>query len=446
MLQRLTLDLRCQFNANQANQFSLSIKQTLFLQGITGIFGHSGSGKSTLLRAIAGLNKEITGEINLSRKLSNDQQEQSAQSKTILLDTGNNIFVSAEKRCTSLIFQDSRLFPHLSVRENLAFAIKRRKQTKQQVLDFDEIVSLTSLTLLLESSVHQLSGGEKQRVALARALLVQPSLLLLDEPLSALDQQSKTTLLQMLKDIQHKLKIPMLYVSHSLDEIQQLADNLLVLSQGEVFAYGAIHQVIHQLNHHQTSTHSLNKSPLIHQQTSLTLQLANKDQGEQGLLSEEKHGLTTYQLLANNSNHDDGKALTKSTVLEGAQKIYLSSTTLRTKDPMPADELRCFILASDISLSVSQPNDSSIVNQLSGVISHIEENDHQVLVSVQCPIDLLNASSQSKLTVVDNESEANQQQVFFASISSFSLHKLALKVDQEIYLQFKASAIRTFIS
>ena len=212
----------------QHDDFSLSIDENISLTGITGIFGHSGSGKSTLLKAIAGLEKQATGKLSLN----NDE----------LLNSEAKLFVAAQDRNIGLVFQNSRLFPHLSVEENLRYGQKRNKKG---VLNFSEIVELTQLENLLDKAVTQLSGGEQQRVALARAILAEPRLLLLDEPLSALDDKNKIVLLALLEKVKKTLNLPMLYVSHSLDEIQQLADKLLVISAGEVTHHGDIHQVIH---------------------------------------------------------------------------------------------------------------------------------------------------------------------------------------------------------
>ena len=202
-------------------QLTLNIQQTIPLTGITGVFGPSASGKSTLLRAIAGLEKTLVGDITLAQD--------------VLIDTANNHTLKPENRQVGLVFQNSRLFDHLSVLGNLTFATKR---CKNRQLNLEEVIELTQLTALLEHKVNELSGGQQQRVALARAILAEPKLLLLDEPLSALDQHSKSQLLAMMLNIQKKLKLPMLYVSHSLDELQQVCDNLLILSQGKVLSFG----------------------------------------------------------------------------------------------------------------------------------------------------------------------------------------------------------------
>jgi len=347
-------------------QFDLSIKQKLPLTGITGIFGHSGSGKSTLLRAVAGLEANTQGEIALNDKY--------------LINSSTGISLKPEDRQVGLVFQNSRLFPHLTVFENLNFAAKRCKNSR---LTLDEVIELTELSPLLRQQTNELSGGQQQRVALARAILAEPKLLLLDEPLSALDQHSKTQLLKMMLNIQQKLNLPMLYVSHSLDELQQVCDDLLVLSQGTIIDFGNIHQVIHQLNNNDDCS-------IIHQQTSLSLAIKQLDNG---------HGLTSL-------------------AVGDEQEIYL----VKDADFTQQSQVRCFILASDISICLTEPTNSSIVNHLFGTISQMTHQANNVLVTVNCG-----------------------SQDFFVTISAFSQQRLALTIAQDVYLQFKASAVRTFI-
>lgn len=386
----LSINIQLTFEQLGFEKFNLAIKQDFSLQGITGIFGHSGSGKSTLLRAIAGLEKETDGTILL-----ND---------TRLIDSKNKCFIKAEHRNIGLVFQDSRLFPHLTVLDNLKFAAKRCQNRR---LNFNEIIKLTELENLLLKHVNELSGGQKQRVALARAILAEPKLLLLDEPLSALDRQAKTRLLRLMLNIQNKLQLPMLYVSHSLDELQQVCDKLLVLSQGKVIGYDGIHSMIHQLNYPQQNNTKLNypqqsyaqTNELIHQQTSLSLPIKTLNNG---------HGLATLTL-----NEND--------------EIYLPALDEKTTEKT----LRCFILANDISISLTEPINSSIVNHLFAKISAINTLNNKVLITALCEKE-------------SDEQESGEQE-FFINISAFSQQKLALKIKQTVYLQFKASAVRTYL-
>lgn len=371
--------------------FNLTIEQALSLQGITGIFGHSGSGKSTLLRVIAGLEKRLNGSITLDN--------------TTLVDSQAQNFIKAEHRHIGLVFQDSRLFSHLNVLENLKFAAERCQNSR---LSFNEIITLTELDALLHKTVDELSGGQKQRVALARAILAEPQLLLLDEPLSALDRQAKASLLRLMLKIQKELQLPMLYVSHSMDELQQVCDKLLVLSQGKVIGYGGIHQMIHQLNQAQDND-------FIQKQTSLSLPIKTADNG---------HGLAVLSLgsVVNASSNSKSNS-TSNSALNHAQEIYLPAF-----DVEPTNKtLRCFILARDISISLTEPLNSSIVNHLFAKIRSISIQGHNVLITAVC-----------------GNAKCDEQE-FFVNISAFSQQKLALKIDQAVYLQFKASAVRTYL-
>ena len=341
----------------QHDDFSLSIDENISL---TGIFGHSGSGKSTLLKAIAGLEKQATGKLSLN----NDE----------LLNSEAKLFVAAQDRNIGLVFQNSRLFPHLSVEENLRYGQKRNKNS---VLKFSEIVELTQLDTLLDKAVTQLSGGEQQRVALARAILAEPRLLLLDEPLSALDDKNKIVLLALLEKVKKTLNLPMLYVSHSLDEIQQLADKLLVISAGEVTHHGDIHQVIHQLTTNNEILH----------QTSLSLTV--KDHFPE-------YGLTSLAL--------------------GEQQIFITCE----HEPNTDKQVRCIIAAGDISITLHEPIESSIVNHLQGVITALDTSNDQMLITVNC-----------------------SGQNFFVTITTWSAKRLSLTLNQRLFIQFKANAVRS---
>ncbi len=372
--------LNVAFTVNYAN-FNFSLNEKFDLQGVIGIYGHSGSGKSTLLRAIAGLETQLSGEISLG--------------KEVITNSDNKIFVKAEDRQVGLVFQNSRLFPHLTVLENLKFAVKRCKNSK---LKLNDILQLTQLRPIENQLVTELSGGQQQRVALARAILAEPKLLLLDEPLSALDTNSKKTLLQLILTIQKQLNMPIFYVSHSLDELQQVCDQILVLEQGRVLSHGNIHQVIHQLN-------SANNA-LIHQQTSLSLPIKNRDNG---------HGLAVLAL-----NDQQELFIPCEHISNECDSVEKNSVEQPTHVSQPL--IRCFILASELSICLTEPSNSSIVNHFIGTISQIETQQNQVLLTVHCG-----------------------EQPFFVTISAFSQQKLALQIKQRVYLQCKASAVRTFI-
>ena len=194
----------------------------------TGIFGHSGSGKSTLLRCIAGLIKPDQGRIELDGE--------------ILFDRDQRIFVPPHQRRIGMVFQEPRLFPHWSVLKNLHAG--KRKATEELPYSEEQVIELTGIAPLLARAVQQLSGGEKQRVSLARALLAYPRLLLMDEPVSALDARLKARIMPFLDRIHRDLNIPCLYVSHDLSEILRLSDQIALMKNGRIADHGPLAEIV----------------------------------------------------------------------------------------------------------------------------------------------------------------------------------------------------------
>ncbi|MBJ6136662.1 molybdenum ABC transporter ATP-binding protein [Marinobacter litoralis] len=208
------------------DQFALDVDLNLPGSGITAIFGHSGCGKTTLLRCIAGL-QTAQGQLSVLGEAWQTPQES----------------WPVHKRPLAYVFQDTSLFPHLSVRKNLLYGYRRvpagqRKITPEQVYDW------LGLEPLLERMPAGLSGGERQRVAIGRALLTSPRLLLMDEPLSALDHQSKQDILPYLERLRDSLAIPVLYVSHSTSEVARLADHIVMMDRGQVIAQGPLQETL----------------------------------------------------------------------------------------------------------------------------------------------------------------------------------------------------------
>ncbi|HEX3483890.1 MAG TPA: molybdenum ABC transporter ATP-binding protein [Micropepsaceae bacterium] len=201
--------------------------------GVTALFGPSGAGKSTVIHALAGLLRPQQGRILV-------------QGET-LLDTARGLFVPASARRIGVVFQDTRLFPHLTVRSNLLYGW-RRSPARAGAQTIDAIIALLGLESLLPRRPRHLSGGERSRVALARALLMNPRALLLDEPLAALDAPRKAEILPYLERLVRETKIPMLYVSHALDEVARLADRMVVLDAGRVVAEGSLFDVTARLD------------------------------------------------------------------------------------------------------------------------------------------------------------------------------------------------------
>lgn len=186
-------------------------------EGVTGVCGPSGSGKSTLLALLAGLLKPQQGRIGFGGEA--------------LVDTQRQVFVPPWQRHFGLVFQDGQLFPHLSVRNNLLYGY-RQLQPARRHFELRAVTDLLEIGDLLDRRTTQLSGGERQRVALGRALLYSPRLLLLDEPLSSLDERLKQQILPFLKRVKEETRIPMIYVSHSPAEVEFLADRVLRIDDG----------------------------------------------------------------------------------------------------------------------------------------------------------------------------------------------------------------------
>lgn len=194
--------------------------------GVTVLFGPSGSGKSTIVNAAAGLLRPDACRIEVDGQ--------------VLADTRSGLWLPPERRRAGLVFQDSRLFPHMSVGTNLRFGMRR---VAPGAVRFEEIVDLLGIGALLARRPHTLSGGERQRVAIGRALLAQPRLLLMDEPLASLDTARKAGILPFLTRLKTALKLPVLYVTHALDEVVRLADSLVLVDAGHVVGFGPLPEV-----------------------------------------------------------------------------------------------------------------------------------------------------------------------------------------------------------
>ncbi|WP_371928127.1 molybdenum ABC transporter ATP-binding protein [Pseudomonas sp. GV105] len=213
--------------------FALKVDLQLPGRGVTALYGHSGSGKTTCLRCIAGLERAEDGFVQV-----NDEVWQ---------DSRNGLFVPPHKRALGYVFQEASLFPHLSVRANLEFGLKRIPRAQRRV-DMAHATELLGIGHLLERHPQHLSGGERQRIGIARALLTSPRLLLMDEPLAALDSQRKGEILPYLERLHDELDIPVLYVSHAQDEVARLADHIVLLRDGQALASGPIGETLARLD------------------------------------------------------------------------------------------------------------------------------------------------------------------------------------------------------
>ncbi|HTQ12720.1 MAG TPA: molybdenum ABC transporter ATP-binding protein [Rhizomicrobium sp.] len=223
----IEIDIRHEFPG-----FALDARFTVARPGITALFGPSGAGKSTLVNAIAGTLRPREGFIAVDGR--------------VLVDTASGTFVPPRARRMGMVFQDARLFPHMSVENNLRFGW-RRAAAKAGADEFARVLDLLGLQSLLARRPARLSGGEKSRVALGRALLSSPRLLLLDEPLAALDAARKAEILPWLERLRDEARLPMIYVTHALEEAMRLADHLILLRDGRVTAQGAAFDLLSDL-------------------------------------------------------------------------------------------------------------------------------------------------------------------------------------------------------
>lgn len=307
--------------------FTVDVDLLLPGRGVTAIYGHSGSGKTTCLRCIAGLEKPRQGVIRI-----NDEVWQ---------DSSKGLFLAPHKRALGYVFQEASLFPHLSVRGNLEFGL-RRIPADQRHVDLQHAAALLGIEHLLERRPDNLSGGERQRVGIARALLTSPRLLLLDEPLAALDAKRKSEILPYLERLHDELDIPMLYVSHSQDEVARLADHLVLLSDGKALASGPIGETLARLD----------------------LPMAMGDDAGVVIEGSVIAYNAEYQLL--------------SVGLPGSDLQMRIAHT-----PMPTDKaLRFKVQARDVSLNLQPDDHSSILNRLPvTVVSEVAaDNTAHVLV------------------------------------------------------------------
>jgi len=304
--------------------FTLDVDLPMLETGVTALFGPSGSGKTTILRCMAGLERSPTGFLSVADEIWQDEQR--------------GIFLPTHKRPLGLVFQEASLFPHLSVLENLRYGMRRAGNTKGE--GFDAMLDLLGIRALLERDPESLSGGERQRVSIARALLTRPRLLLMDEPLSALDMKRKLEILPYLERLRDELSIPVLYVSHSLDEVARLADHLVLIENGHVTANGTLMDVLTRLDLDAAFTG----------ETGVVL--------ETTVIEHEADGLTRLEFSGG-----------KLTIAGHAYPI--------------GSRLRCRIIARDVSLSLSAHTDTSILNTLSATIVAIAETDTPGHVLVQ---------------------------------------------------------------
>ena len=327
-------------------------------QGVTALFGLSGSGKSSLINLVSGLIDPDEGVISL-----NDRE---------LFNSAENSCVPINQRNIGYVFQDARLFPHYTVNGNLRYGMKNTSKD-----EFNYIVELLGIGHLLKRYPITLSGGEKQRVAIGRALLTDPEILLMDEPLSALDLPRKRELMNYLERLSKEINIPILYVTHSLDELLRLAERVVLLTNGKVEAYDVLE--------------SIWESPLF---------LPWKQENEQS-------AVLSLPVFMHNPSY-------KMTALSiGDQHIWINQVEAQINE-----KVRICIHSSDVSISLNKVEQSSIRNTLYGRIVKI--------------LDLENG--------VDLKLDIGGKHLW-ASISKWSFHDLALQLGQLVYAQIKAISV-----
>lgn len=327
-------------------------------QGVTALFGLSGSGKSSLINLVSGLINPDEGVIALNGRE--------------LFNSAENVCVPINQRNIGYVFQDARLFPHYTVNGNLRYGMKNTSKD-----EFNYIVELLGIGHLLKRYPITLSGGEKQRVAIGRALLTDPEILLMDEPLSALDLPRKRELMNYLERLSKEINIPILYVTHSLDELLRLAERVVLLANGKVEAYDVLENIW--------------DSPLF---------LPWKQENEQS-------AVLSLPVFMHNPSY-------KMTALSiGDQNIWINQVEAQINE-----KVRICIHSSDVSISLNKVEQSSIRNTLYGRIVKILELENRV--------DL-------KLDIGGKH--------LWASISKWSFHDLALQLGQLVYAQIKAISV-----
>jgi len=343
----------------QLESFMLDANFSIPDRGITVVFGPSGSGKTTLLRAIAGLEKSDDGFLKIGDSVWQKGED----------------FLATHRRQLGYVFQDAALFDHLDVKGNLNFVIKRAIGLKEDFIE--SIHNLLEIKTLLNRKTTQLSGGERQRVAIARALLTNPKILLLDEPLSALDLKRKNEILPYLDSIHNDLEIPILYVTHSQDEMSRLADHLLLIEDGNIVGSGPVNDMLTRFD-----------MPLSHGGDAVSIIEA--------------------EVLKRDSEFN----LMHLDFLGGQFIVPDNSFPVQTK-------VRIRVVARDVSLTKSKQVDTSILNIFPAMVQEIvNEGEAQVMVRLQI-----------------------KETILLACITRKSSYKLRLEKGSEVFVQVKSVAI-----
>lgn len=306
--------------------FALDVDVTLPAKGVTALFGPSGSGKTTLLRCIAGLERPSHGRLTVGGEVWQD----------------GKLFLPTHKRALGYVFQEASLFPHLTVMDNLRYGLRRMNCERR--VSLDHTIDLLGIGHLLERRPDHLSGGERQRVGIARALAVGSCLLLMDEPLAALDLKRKQEILPYLERLRDELEIPILYVSHAADEVMRLADHIVVMDGGRVRTHGPLAETLSRLD--------------------LSVRLDD----EAGVILEATVGEVAQDWHLARVDFEGGSLWTR----------YLGT-------PL-GKRVRVRILARDVSLARERPAQVSIQNLLRGQVDAIAGDGHPGLLLVRMQV------------------------------------------------------------
>jgi len=306
----------------QLGDFTITARFESEARGIVALFGPSGSGKTSIINMLAGLLKPDNGCIEIDGR--------------VLFDSKNGINLKVENRRIGYVFQESRLFPHMSVRSNLIYGRKRAPPGSREI-DFDQVVNVLGIGQLLDQKPQTLSGGEQQRVALGRALLANPDILLMDEPLASLDVTRKSEILLFIEMVRDSFDVPIIYVSHAIDEIIRLADTLVLVDNGEIAAAGPVEELTSRLH--------------------LRRLTGRYDAGS--------------VIPAKVESHEEEYGLTNLSFTGGILWVPRVKATKGTS-------VRVRIRARDVSLALQKPVGISQINILQGKISEIgsPRNDH----------------------------------------------------------------------
>ena len=345
--------------------FHLDVEFTVPLQGVTTVFGPSGCGKTTLLRCLAGLERSPRGFMKLGENVWQEEQQ--------------HLFLPISQRPLGYVFQEPRLFPHFTVRSNLTYGLNRTPSSNRHI-HLDHIIAVLGIEHLLDRRPQNLSGGEQQRVAIGRALLRSPQLLLMDEPLSSLDLKRKREILPFIQRLDSEFHVPILYVTHDIQEVVQLASTVLLLNKGKIVSNGPIEEVFSQLNLRQ-------------------------------IIQENDIGAIIDTQVA---QHDEDYGLTQLAFSGGRLSV--------PRQPKKIGEpVRVQILAKDVSIVANHPSfQTSVLNVFKARILQIS------------PEDTLHPFVDIKLDV---------GVPLLATITRKSLSALNLQVGQEVYAQIKTVSL-----